>query len=128
MAAPKLKIVKKEDFVDLPLPERIKVGPFYYRTRWFDELESFKTGNSGYCDDGALEIGLLDAMPPQRQAEVLLHEVLHACFNIADLRGGPMPEEEKIVTTLTFQMLGVYRDNPDLMAWLDQKFGMLGME
>lgn len=122
MARLEQEIERIVDGLNAPeLPASLRIGPYDYTVRAVDELESLKTGFSGFCDKGELEIGIADFIPPQRKAEVALHEVIHACFQTGDLlEGEPGFTEEKIVTVLAQQLMQVVRDNPEFVAWFSE--------
>ncbi len=107
----------------IAMPESLRIGPFDYTVVEKPELECEKSGNIGHLDSGAFEIGVALHVPPQRQAEVMLHEVFHGVF-----RGFGFDLdhdlEEKLVTLLAQGMLQVMRDNPEMIAWIYDRIGL----
>jgi hypothetical protein len=99
-------------------PEQLKIGHFFYSVRPMDGMESAVSGNLGYCDDNALEIAVADNIPDQMKVEVLLHEVLHACFETTSLRHDEALTEERVVTSLAKSLVALLIDNPDLIPWM----------
>ena len=70
-------------------------------------------------DAQAIRVG--DWLAPQTQAEVLIHELLHACWPYRwNACQRPDDIEEDLVTLLAPQLAGVLRDNPSLVLWLTQ--------
>lgn len=55
-------------------------------------------------------------LPPQLTAECLLHEVIHAAYDVGCL--DVADSEERVVSVLGAQLSQVIRDNPDLIAYL----------
>jgi hypothetical protein len=81
--------------------------------RMASERETGVEGLRGYCDVDAAKIAVWPDLSPCLQAEVLLHETLHAVWEAVAL--GETAEEEAAVTGLTRGLTQVLRDNP---AWL----------
>ncbi len=71
----------------------------------------------GECDHPMGTIRIRADIDPIKMANTMLHEVLHACFYIADLQDED--KEERTVTTLANQLSQVWRDNPALIDWLN---------
>ena len=55
----------------------------------------------------------MPGMSEAKTREVLLHEILHACWELA---GIPSKYEEDIVNRISPYLLDVLQDNPDLLA------------
>lgn len=72
----------------------------------------------GTVDPDRLLIRVDVSAPFTLTADTLLHEILHACWNQTPLRERDEDDEERTVTALTPLLLGVLRDNPDLVAYL----------
>jgi hypothetical protein len=130
MAPPKLKIVDPTEVseiaepaeTELDMPKTLKIGPFIWRVIEMEELEVAQTNNIGYCDPSELTIAVSPRIHPQRQGEVMLHELIHACFRTGDLNiEDEKIDEEKIVSVLGIQMIQIMRDNPEVFRWIDQK-------
>lgn len=99
-------------------PESIKIGPVCFAV----------TDDRAYCDDhnawGKIKYAPQKIWLDPEQAEdfyavTLFHEVLHGVFYIAGYVGNDNNEE--MVTRLSAPLLGVLRDNPELVAFLTQK-------
>jgi hypothetical protein len=58
-----------------------------------------------------------DPQPPFVVADATLHEIFHAIW--ADRRLPERPTEERAVTALAQGLAAVFRDNPDLLGYLD---------
>jgi len=113
------------------LPKHVKVGPFVYSIalKPHDEMQKIEGSERqlmGHCDHLRLAIMLRNDMAPGAIAEVLLHEILHACYNAA---GSPIEAanttgmdncdiEELAVTTVSPSLLQVLRANPSLLEYL----------
>ncbi|WP_298962263.1 hypothetical protein [uncultured Methylobacterium sp.] len=112
---------------DLPAaierPSSVRVGPFVYSIRDMTEIEFHRDNLIGFCDKKDLEIAIWPDMHRQKQAEVLFHEIFHACWNAGGLDGThDRPDEEKVVVAFGLQFLQVVRDNPDVLAWVKDSF------
>lgn len=60
---------------------------------------------------------MLEAIAAERKAEVMIHEVLHACWSVSNLPKSGV-EEEQAVEALGIVLTTVIKNNPDLIAWL----------
>lgn len=54
-------------------------------------------------------------LSPLRERETVLHELLHACWEQAQL---PNKYEEKVVSRLHGPLFSLLRENPDVVDWL----------
>jgi hypothetical protein len=106
----------------LPLPKSVRIGALDYKVKTWSPKAADNTGALGLCDRETCKILLKGTLGPQKMAEVLLHEVVHGCFDGAGLRVDLGPHEENIVNGLGYQLLQVIRDNPKLIAFLQGAF------
>lgn len=60
-------------------------------------------------------------MHPVRRAEVLLHEILHGCWAVANLPCENFSEEEA-VNGLGLVLLGVIIENPHILEWINAQY------
>lgn len=105
------------------MPAKVKVGPFTYQVkvggRAWDEARIRESDASliGHHAADTLTIAMQPGLAVGAAREVLLHEVMHACFNAA---GQPISDdhEEDAVRTLAPTVLAALRDNPQLAAYL----------
>lgn len=97
------------------LPATVLVGPHYYTVSRVRRPSTSKAV-VGLCDNNDLTIRIKKPLPPTMEAEVVLHEVLHAVF--ASMRIVPKKGEEHCVDLLAPGLLQVFRDNPGLLAYL----------
>jgi hypothetical protein len=102
----------------LERPTSIRVGYRDYRVLQWQSLEAQASRRLGESDHLALLIRLHEGLQPTVAAEVLLHEVLHCCWYIGDLRDAD--DEERTVSVMANQMTQVWRDNPDFVAFMSQ--------
>lgn len=110
-----------------PLPEFVQIGPFRYTIHvggdgWTRaRLEELHPQLTGHASHVRLEIAITDGLAHDAFCEVLIHEILHGCYNVA---GQPLDSmssndhDENAVRTLAPSLLMVLRDNPDLVAFL----------
>ncbi len=111
----KAKTIANPD--DLSLPKSVAVGGFVYTIHPWDHDEAVASNLLGYCDNVKTYIKIADGLNYQLRAEVLLHEVMHAIFRQAGVDAAP-EAEEKIVSGMTYGLIGVIRHNPDFMPYL----------
>lgn len=106
----------------MPLPSSIQIGPYTY-TVSTDEHEinrvSVQDGVSfwGKIDHGKLTILVDETTHRTKQRAVLLHEVLHGCWEITVPQGEKFTEEQA-VSMLAAPLLDTLRRNPALVAFL----------
>lgn len=101
------------------LPQRIRVGYRDFTVRAISALEATAKDAFGECDLTLCEIRIRSDLAPQKAANTLLHETLHAAFYIGDL--GAEDKQERIVTVLANQLSQVWRDNPELIAFVNER-------
>lgn len=99
------------------MPATIRVG--YRDCQVIDWSPAEATAADAYGDFDRLTgvIRVRADMGAQFLAEILLHEVLHAAYEMGDLDKGD--SEEKIVTVFAKQLTQIIRDNPDLITYLN---------
>jgi len=110
-----------------PIPSAVKVGPIVYSVfvggeEWEQaHLRDQTPGLLGLTESERAQITLPDSLAPGPEREVVLHEVLHAIYQV----GGNMIErverdqlEEDSIRLISPGLLGVLRENPDLVAYL----------
>jgi hypothetical protein len=68
--------------------------------------------------DFSFDIRVRDDLPDSSFAEVLEHEINHACWHAAALKS--KAAEETVVNRLTPVMMMARRDNPEIYAWIDK--------
>lgn len=95
-------------------PRRIKIGHLVYAADLVPPDELGK--NNAEIDHEDLTIRINAALAPGAQAEKLMHEVLHGCYDSFSI--GSRWGEERTVTALAKGLCSVIHDNPALVAWL----------
>ncbi len=104
----------------MELPETIKIGYLDYLVDTWDISQDEESDRAGQCDRNAAEIRVIAELPPARAAEALLCEVMHACWgqwcNAAD-----RTIEDKVVSGLASGLATTFRDNPELIGWLESQ-------
>jgi len=104
------------------MPATIEVGPFAYTvlvdpTAMRDHEHAAHHTCMGGLDTKGLRIMLAPEQAAGQMRDTLLHEVLHACFNVT----GGLPtydEEEKVLSLLASLLLDTLRRNPEFVAYL----------
>lgn len=74
-------------------------------------------GDKGKCDFDSRVIFVRDNLSQPERANTLLHEILHAAWEMGDLADGCA--EEKIVNVLANQLTAIWRDNPEFVAFMN---------
>lgn len=107
-----------------PLPAVVQIGPLPFAVvcdKAAMDAASTEAGESlrGETDHHTLQITLLPGMAPAKEAETLLHEVLHGCSSVVGIVDDlGEKEEEKMVARLAPALLAVLRSNRELVDYL----------
>ncbi len=104
-----------------PLPSSVRVGFRHYEVIEWDQMDSSCEDRFGDQSMAQARIRVAAGINVEKQANVLLHELLHACYGQAALNGGE--KEETVVHSLSNVLCQVWQDNPDLIAFLDAALG-----
>lgn len=101
-------------------PASLRVGPFDWTLRYWTkaELEGVNEGYLGQCFKNKLRICLRPGTVVAKEAEVVIHEVFHAIFDVSGLDRVDNTPEEVAVNHMGYGWLQVLRDNPALYAYL----------
>ena len=92
------------------IPNKITINGFDYNIEYIEgKDERLNYGNSlGYIDTGDLKIVISKDMPEQKQKEIILHEIIHGCFDAVNFR----PDyEEEVVEELARPLYQVLKEN-----------------
>lgn len=102
-------------------PALIRVGPFRYKARRVKESDAYEE-SAGVCFTKQHRIEVTLGQSPLLTKERLLHEVLHALWDITF--PDPVPSwdayEERFVKHMAPVLLGLLRDNPTLVRYLTE--------
>lgn len=97
-------------------PKKIKVGPFFFKIKYANLNDMNRGDSSGYTVFENRHIYIEKSYDEDLQSEILLHEILHVIWWIAGIK--ERDDEESIIRMESPLMLGVLRDNPDLVNFL----------
>lgn len=97
-------------------PTSVRIGPHDWTVKLWDEQAAGNTQALGLCDKHTCTILIMEGMAPQKEAEVLMHEIIHAIYDVGGLRYLEH-QEEAVVNAMGYHMVGIVRDNPDLMDY-----------
>lgn len=99
------------------MPRSVKVGHRLFEIVLWDKAAALAQGARGDCRDDPPVLRVSKGMKPFDRAEVLLHELLHACW-----RNLPSENvsEEAVVSVLSENLAGIIADNPNLISWLSE--------
>ena len=95
----------------MQLPKLVHVGPHDYLVHVKERLPD---DDFGEIDFETLVITISGRVDIQVQIETLLHELLHAINQLADITDDTA--EEDVVTRTTPYLLALIRDNPELIS------------
>lgn len=100
------------------LPKSIRVGFRTFTVEQWDSRKAVAASCYGECDKLNGVIRVDTQFGPEKAANTLLHEVLHACWCIGYL--DDEAKEEPVVGTLANQLTQVWRDNPEFVAFMSE--------
>lgn len=98
-----------------PLPSPLVIGHVDYVVSPMSRHDGASLEALGVIEWESERIRIRDELSPARTAEILLHEILHACWRNVSLQGDV---EENAVSVLGENLTQVFRDNPHLLKWL----------
>lgn len=98
-------------------PTSIKVGWKTYAIEdWCHKIAS-ANARYGEADHAEKTIRIDRSYGALQSAETLLHEVLHAVWDIWQISESGCHEEEYLVASQASGLTAVWRDNPEFAAW-----------
>lgn len=107
---------------EAPLPTSIRVGFQTFAVEEIAEPEAGRGSYKGVSSFSGAYIAVTRKGNAIDVANTLLHEVLHMCWSTMDIQDGD--REEHTITTLTNALCQVWRDSPELIAFLDAALGL----
>ena len=96
-------------------PKRIKVGPYTYTVETYPDATS---SDHGACVYNHQAIFLSENQHAERAGDTLLHEVLHAIWDVAGFDTMPDLHEESIVRGMATWLSAILKDNPALAEFI----------
>lgn len=99
-------------------PRIIKVFGRAYVISYEPALYFGGVPNVGMCDTSNLVIHVLDGQPPVEEASTLINELLVAIWFTMSIDHDGLVDEEGKVRNLASGLVGVFLDNPELLAYL----------
>lgn len=100
----------------MKLPTTVRIGYRDFAIEDWDTKQAASSSRYGECDKANAIIRVDTTYGPVKSASTLLHEIMHGCYDIVGLTDED--NEERTVTQLSNQMTQVFRDNPDVLAYL----------
>lgn len=96
-------------------PKKIKIGPYTYTV---DLYPDSTVSDHGACVYSHQTIFLNPSQHAERAGDTLLHEVLHAIWDLAGFDTMPDLHEETIVRSYASWLTAVLKDNPELARFV----------
>lgn len=94
-------------------PRSVTVGPYKYNVELVKHLGEPEELD-GVTDTAGSRLLIKENLSPSRLRETVMHEVLHAIWDLANL---PKSCEEKVVIRLSPLLLDTLQRNPRLTSW-----------
>ena len=103
-----------------PMPRHVLVGYAPITIREMPDDEAFARDVNGWWnyEDSLIEVA--ENISPQVKAEVLLHEILHACCTFGNV-GLSDEDEERAVQGIAPVLLDVLCNNPKVLEWMQEQ-------
>jgi hypothetical protein len=104
------------------MPDVVRIGALDYTVTTDAEAhlvaeDEMSSRLYGMSDKSSQRIQIRPGMAPGFTRQIMLHEIVHQLFDDSGLELDNQVEEQ-ICLSLQAPLLGVLRDNPDLVAWL----------
>lgn len=96
---------------------KVKIGAYDYRIVPFTGILSDAESAQGLCRPDTQTIYIDNRKPPQYQAAILIHELIHAIFASTNSDSKDLTEED-VCMTLDNPLAAMIRDNPELLKVL----------
>jgi hypothetical protein len=96
-------------------PKKVKVGPYVYKVALFPDST---TSDHGACVYTHQTIFLNANQHAERAGDTLLHEVLHAVWDVAGFDITPDLNEETIVRGFATWLSAILKENPRLVEFV----------
>lgn len=102
----------------MEMPKVVKVGAFDFSIEDWHPRTAANKGRYGECEFLNFVIRIDQSHRRCKVADTLIHEILHAIFWVWGIEDGD--KEERLVNTLSTAICTVWRDNPDVIAWINE--------
>lgn len=101
-----------------PFPARVRVGYRPWRIEALGQRASHSRHAFGECSYPEQVLRVCTDLGPAKTANTLLHELLHATFDLVGFNDVAEPTEEFLVTSTANVLSQIMYANPELRAWL----------
>lgn len=103
------------------LPRSVKIGAFDIEIEHMSTLIAAERQEFGSFSAIQFKIRIQTAdVPPRKVAHTVLHELAHAICRYWDIDVKGAEEEEPVVAKMAYGLAAIWRDNPELMAWINE--------
>jgi len=99
------------------LPAKVKVGYHDYKIETWHPSEASGARRYGETNGISRTIRIDTSFSPRQTAETLLHEILHCICDIWNIEDED--KEERVVSAMSAGLATVWRDNPDVLSFID---------
>ena len=100
----------------MTLPPMLRIGAFDFKLVSWAHLDASAAGRFGELSVLSMTIRIDTTMDRYKVIDTLLHEVHHAIWWAYGIQDSDA--EERTVSTLSYALLQVLRDNPELVVWI----------
>lgn len=106
----------------MEIPTKIKVAGYDIEIIRWNIFDGYKRQRFGEFCAADQSIAIDITLKPFKLVSTLIHEINHAIFWAYHLED--KDEEERIVSVFATAWTQVYRDNPDLLAFISKNLGV----
>lgn len=99
------------------LPKTVRIGPHDIKFSEMSKSDADKLYGLFVPTEKAIKLNN-EYCTGSEAVETVLHEMIHAIFNVSKLEA--KHGEERIAGTVGVYLAQVFRDNPELIAWMQQ--------
>ena len=103
------------------IPEKLKIACFDIKVKKVSERESAITQRYGHFSSLDLSMSIQDGLDPIKTIDTLLHEIGHVIYWAYGLEDSD--KEERLISTMSTAWTQVYRDNPQLLKFIQYMLG-----
>jgi hypothetical protein len=103
-----------------PMPSSVLIGYAPITIREMPGDEAVARDINGWWNYEQSLIEVAENIAPQVKAEVLLHEILHACCTFGNV-GLNDEDEERVVQGMAPVLLDMLCNNPEVVKWLQEQ-------
>lgn len=100
------------------LPKKVKIGPYIYDVEIQDTPVAGDKACLAYQDFDRQVLAIKKDTKPAVKRMAVVHESMHAMYDLAEFQEGVLYSEEEVVSRLSPLIVQFIQDNPKLMEYI----------